>query len=102
MKNCIIVNFFVSTIEQEYLLTKSLESMSDLGYDIILSTNSPISKEIQSLCTHVIYNKKNRLKQKGENNSQFGSCWITNGIENKKIKKDSNIPQGWYVGRKIK
>jgi len=61
MKNCIIVNFFVSTIEQEYLLTKSLESMSDLGYDIILSTNSPISKEIQSLCTHVIYNKKNRL-----------------------------------------
>ena len=44
----------------------------------------------------------NRLKQKGENNSQFGSCWITNGIENKKIKKDSNIPQGWYVGRKIK
>ena len=42
-------------------MTKSLESMSDLGYDIILSTNSPISKEIQSLCTHVIYNKKNRL-----------------------------------------
>lgn len=26
--------------------------------------------------------------------------WITDGIENKKIKKDvDNIPQGWYKGR---
>lgn len=44
--------------------------------------------------------KTNSLKQKGENNSQYGSIWITNGIENKKIKKDSEIPQGWYKGRK--
>ena len=43
----------------------------------------------------------NSIKQKGNNNSQFGTCWMTNGIENKKIKKDSKIPQGWYVGRKI-
>jgi len=42
----------------------------------------------------------NSIKQKGENNSQYGSIWITNGIENKKIKKDSEIPQGWYKGRK--
>ena len=25
-------------------------------------------------------------KYDGKNNSQFGTCWITNGIENKKIK----------------
>lgn len=36
-----------------------------------------------------------------ENNSQFGTCWITNGIENKKIKKDEQIPGGWKLGRKI-
>ncbi len=40
-------------------------------------------------------------KQKGEKNSQFGTMWITNGIENKKIKKESTIPNDWKLGRKI-
>lgn len=35
-------------------------------------------------------------------NSQFGTCWITNGIENKKIKKTEKLPEGWELGRKIK
>ena len=42
----------------------------------------------------------NSIKQKGSNNSQYGTMWITNGDENKKIKKDSEIPSGWYKGRK--
>ncbi len=37
----------------------------------------------------------------GLNNSQFGTCWITNGIENKKIKKHNIIPIGWRLGRII-
>ena len=40
--------------------------------------------------------------QRGENNSQYGSCWITNGQENKKIKKeelDKFIELGYYKGR---
>lgn len=37
----------------------------------------------------------------GEANSQFGTMWITNGIENKKIKKSSDIPEGWARGRKM-
>ncbi len=32
-------------------------------------------------------------------NSQFGTMWITNGIENKKVLKESVIPNGWYKGR---
>lgn len=39
---------------------------------------------------------------KGENNSQFGKCWITNEIENKKIMKGELIPDGWRLGRKMK
>lgn len=39
---------------------------------------------------------------KGYNNSQYGTCWITNGTENKKINKGDNIPEGWSLGRKIK
>lgn len=39
-------------------------------------------------------------QSKGEGNSQFGTCWITNGKENKKIKKEEIIPDGWKLGRK--
>ena len=42
-------------------------------------------------------------KNKGpEKNSQYGTCWITNGIENKKIHKGDMIPDGWRLGRKVK
>jgi hypothetical protein len=44
----------------------------------------------------------NSNKQKGENNSQYGSCWITNEKENRKIKKDNDIPHGWRIGRVMK
>jgi hypothetical protein len=43
--------------------------------------------------------KKNSIKQKGERNSQFGSRWITNGTENKKLKKTEKLPFGWRFGR---
>lgn len=38
------------------------------------------------------------------NNSQFGTCWITNGIETKKIKKtELNIylTNNWSIGRTV-
>lgn len=44
--------------------------------------------------------ESNSIKQMGEKNSQFGTCWITNGKENKKIKKETTIPIGWFLGRK--
>lgn len=46
--------------------------------------------------------EKNSKHQSGSGNSQYGSMWITNGIENKKIPKDCEIPVGWKKGRKIK
>jgi hypothetical protein len=41
----------------------------------------------------------NSFKQKGCKNSQNGTYWITNGVTNKKINKDNNIPIGWKRGR---
>ena len=41
--------------------------------------------------------------QQGEKNSQYGTCWITNGFENKKVKKeklDDWSKHGWRAGRK--
>ena len=42
-------------------------------------------------------------KNKGTSysNSQFGTCWITDGTQNMKIRKDDSIPEGWTLGRKI-
>ena len=42
-------------------------------------------------------------KTQGELNSQFGTCWITNGADVRKIKKedvDSWIEIGYHLGRK--
>ena len=40
----------------------------------------------------------------GEKNSQFGTCWVNNGIDNKKIKKeefDNYLNIGYIKGRKM-
>ena len=39
------------------------------------------------------------VAQSGVGNSQFGTMWITDGVENRKIKKADQIPDGWRVGR---
>ena len=44
--------------------------------------------------------QKTKVHQTGSGNSQFGTMWITNGVENKKVKKDSIIPVGYSKGRK--
>lgn len=41
----------------------------------------------------------NKIKQSGSANSQFGSQWITNGEQNKKIKMMGIVPTGWKLGR---
>lgn len=41
-------------------------------------------------------------KGKGKTNSQYGSCWITNEKENRKIKRGDSIPEGFRLGRKMK
>lgn len=45
---------------------------------------------------------KNSVHQTGSNNSQFDTMWITNGILNMKVSKDSTLPEGWRAGRVIK
>lgn len=41
----------------------------------------------------------NSVAQAGTRNSQYGSCWITNGSVSKKIPKSETIPLGWRPGR---
>ena len=48
---------------------------------------------------------KQKMREKaslrtGSKNSQYGSYWLTNGIDSKKIRIDL-IPEGWYKGRNM-
>lgn len=37
----------------------------------------------------------------GDKNGSYGTCWITDGVNNKKHSINSAIPDGWYRGRKL-
>lgn len=41
------------------------------------------------------------LYNKGEGHPVYGTMWITNGANNKRVKKDTIIELGWYKGRSI-
>lgn len=60
---------------------------------------NPFSGKKHNKKTKKIISLKNKINQSGSKNSQYGTMWITNGIENKKILKESIIPEGWNKGR---
>lgn len=41
-------------------------------------------------------------RQSGEKNNAFGTMLITDGTSNKRIKKETEIPEGWYKGVTLK
>ena len=75
--------------------SESLKEIYKNGY------KNPFKGKTHSAETKKKIGSANSIHQTGERNSQFGSIWITNGQENKKIKKDVPIPDGWYKGRNL-
>ena len=66
--------------------------------------NGMLGKEMTESAKRLM-GDKNKIKQKGELNSQFGTCWITKDGENKKIKRDlvdEWLKNGWGFGRSKK
>lgn len=78
----------------QYSLSESLkETFSKNGHQWTGKTHTEEAKKK--------IGEANSKRQAGKNNSQFGTMWITNGTENKKIKKTEDIPEGWRKGRKL-
>lgn len=75
--------------------TKQNMSRANKGHQNFLNHKHTPNTIIQMKQSHV-------GKHDGSKNSQYGTCWITNGMENKKIKKeelDKHIQLGYYKGR---
>jgi group I intron endonuclease len=59
---------------------------------------------VHSIETKQLMREKHLGLGSGEKNSQFGTCWITDGTHNKKIKKeqlDKYLNLGYNKGRKL-
>lgn len=70
--------------------------------------NNEIQKEL-SLRSQSVESREKRKNtfrenghQQGEKNSSFGTMWITDNAENRKIKKTDPIPDGWRKGRFVR
>ena len=96
-KSIISKNYYNNlTIEERLKLNEKIKTgQKNSNFDFGSSFRGKQHKEE----TKIKIGKSNSIKQKGENNSQFGTCWITNEKENKKIKKEDVIPIGWRLGR---
>ena len=71
---------------------KTMHSLGLISYDTFAGRAHTLeTKEKMSVA------KKN--KGMSAENSQYGTQWITDGKNNKKIKKNDPIPEGWKKGR---
>jgi hypothetical protein len=84
--------------------TKTLKTLWKEKQEIMLNINLKARIAANSEISKIKRKRTNseRKHQQGELNSQFGTCWVTNGIESKKIKKtelESFIVLGFKTGR---
>ena len=97
------------------LLSPGNKGGSNQGSSFWAKSHSPLlSADIRNMgikasrAKQAIEKRKETYKkighQRGEKHSQYGTCWITNGSTNKKIKKEELnlwLDRGYYKGRKF-
>lgn len=70
-----------------------------------LKKSETMRKRLSESKTGVRHSEETKLKiaesGSGPANSQFGSFWITDGNQNKKIRNIEDMPEGWYKGRSV-
>lgn len=87
-------NWKYSSMNNPEKISRKLISMYESGEFI-----PPFKGKNHSIETILKIKDSSKGKHEGQKNSQFGTIWITNGKENKKIKKEEIIPESWRKGR---
>lgn len=68
----------------------------------LLDSNATPRVDMQKILSDLKFKKqKESLLSIDTNNSQYGTMWITNDQENKKIYKGEEIPVGFHAGRVV-
>jgi len=62
MKKIIIIGTFPNTKQKEDLLLDCVERLSNLGYDLMITSHFPIAKHIQEKVNYVVYDGENILE----------------------------------------
>lgn len=88
------------TVWSERGTFKNIEDFSDIRY---LSLDDPlvISGQFIGITSGTKQSEETISKKVGEKNGSYGTMWITDGKENIKINKGSQLPIGWKKGRTI-
>jgi len=74
-----ITDCFVRNKEIEEKLKSSLIGSKSLNNDILLISNTTVSKEVMDLCNYFIYDKRNQLFQKEYPNIDYVDFYISTG-----------------------
>lgn len=86
--------------------TDKLIKNSKKYYDDLRAAGKPIPSNFEGKFHSGDTKEKMRQAKKGmfdgDKNPSYGTMWITDGITNKKVTKDSSIPDGWRKGRVCK
>jgi len=86
--------------------SETAKKMSSLGHDALEKKygcrNGNWKGRNHKTSSKIRIGEKNSIHQKGDGNSQYGTFWITDGINSKKCSNESLITEGWSKGRKGK
>lgn len=95
-----------------YILTKMYEPKTAAYYKMlkafIMLLGVQSSNQQRYITSHKYesirkeYARAKSIEQRGKDNSQYGTRWITNMTIDKKIKVSDALPEGWLLGQKIK
>jgi hypothetical protein len=116
------INYFINRNDEKYLSgelcsihknTLTVKDKDNNKFKVSINDERYISGELVCIWKNKKHKQEtkdkigrtNSIKQKGENNSNFGKCWITKDDTNKSIKTElleDYIKDGWIKGRKCK
>ena len=103
IKKMLYDKWIVNGVEnRKKLANANKKRWKDEKHKIKILKNLDWNNKKHSEYTRKIMSDKGKLRT-GENNSQYGTCWITKDGKNKKIKKEllnNYLEDGWLKGRK--
>ncbi len=96
-------NLVELTPEEHYVAHQLLVKMHPNNESLVYAATMMIAKRPSNKMYGWLARKKSDAAKKriGELHNSYGTVWVTNGQEDRRVKTDQ-IPDGWYRGRAFK